>query len=52
VILPKRNEKDLVDIPDEVRNQLNLRLVDEIGGVLDYALEARGPGPETVREIL
>ncbi|MGE4609017.1 MAG: endopeptidase La [Myxococcota bacterium] len=52
VILPKRNEKDLVDIPDEVRNQLNLRLVDEIGGVLDYALEARGPGPENVREIL
>lgn len=39
VILPKRNEKDLVDIPDEVLDQLNLRLVDEISGVLAYALE-------------
>jgi len=39
VILPRRNEKDLVDIPAEVREQLNIELVDEIRGVLDYALE-------------
>jgi ATP-dependent Lon protease len=39
VILPKRNEKDLIDIPDEVLEHLNLRLVDEISGVLAYALE-------------
>jgi ATP-dependent Lon protease len=40
VILPRRNEKDLVDIPEEVRQELDLRLVDDIGAVLDIALEA------------
>ncbi len=40
VILPRRNEKDLVDIPDEVRENLDLRLVETIDGVLDQALEA------------
>jgi ATP-dependent Lon protease len=35
VILPKRNEKDLDDLPDEVRNTLIFVLVDRI----DEALE-------------
>jgi ATP-dependent Lon protease len=39
VILPRRNEKDLVDVPDEVRKKLDLRLVDTIEGVLEQALE-------------
>jgi ATP-dependent Lon protease len=39
VILPRRNEKDLVEVPDEVRDQLDLRLVDSIEGVLEEALE-------------
>jgi ATP-dependent Lon protease len=39
VILPRRNEKDLVDVPDEVRDQLELRLVDTIEAVLEQALE-------------
>ena len=38
VILPRRNEKDLVDIPEEVRAQLELRLVDSIEEVLEQAL--------------
>jgi ATP-dependent Lon protease len=41
VLLPKRNEKDLVDVPDEVREGLELRLVDDLHEVLDAALEAR-----------
>jgi ATP-dependent Lon protease len=40
VILPRRNEKDLVDVPEEVRAQLELRLVDSIEDVLEQALEA------------
>jgi ATP-dependent Lon protease len=40
VILPRRNEKDLVDIPDEVRELLEVRLVDDIDSVLEHALEA------------
>ena len=38
VILPRRNEKDLVDVPEEVRAQLNLHLVDDIETVLEQAL--------------
>jgi ATP-dependent Lon protease len=39
VILPRRNEKDLVDIPPEVLEKVQLKLVDEIHEVLDLALE-------------
>ncbi len=39
LILPRRNEKDLVDIPAEVREKLDLRLVDTINEVLDLAIE-------------
>ena len=38
VILPRRNEKDLVDVPEEVRAQIELRLVDSIEDVLEQAL--------------
>jgi ATP-dependent Lon protease len=44
VILPRRNEKDLVDVPEEVREKLDLRLVDTIEGMLDVALEP-APAP-------
>jgi ATP-dependent Lon protease len=40
VILPRRNEKDLVDVPEEVREQLELLLVDTIEEVLEQALES------------
>ncbi|MEM7411889.1 MAG: endopeptidase La [Myxococcota bacterium] len=40
VLLPKRNEKDLVDVPEEVRDALDLRLVENLDDVLRSALEA------------
>ena len=40
VIMPRRNEKDLVDVPDEVREKLEIQLVDTIDEVLDAALES------------
>ncbi len=40
VILPRRNEKDLVEVPDEVREKLDLRLADTIGDALEIALGA------------
>ncbi len=39
VLLPRRNEKDLVDIPAEVREKVELRLVETIEEVLGLALE-------------
>jgi ATP-dependent Lon protease len=39
VILPRRNEKDLIDVPDEVRREVEIRAVDTIDAVLEIALE-------------
>ena len=40
VIVPKRNEKDLPDIPDEVRETLKFHFVENIDDVLRIALGA------------
>jgi ATP-dependent Lon protease len=39
VVLPRRNEKDLVDVPDEVRADLEIRLIDAIEEALEATLE-------------
>ncbi|MCC7382126.1 MAG: endopeptidase La [Deltaproteobacteria bacterium] len=39
VILPARNEKDLWDVPDEVKTKLRFTFVHRIDEVLDHALE-------------
>jgi ATP-dependent Lon protease len=39
LILSKENEKDLADIPDEVRDDLTIHVVDMIDEVLQFALE-------------
>jgi ATP-dependent Lon protease len=41
VILPKKNEKDLRDIPEEIRKQIRLVLVESMDQVLDAALRRR-----------
>ena len=41
VILPKKNEKDLRDIPEEIRKQLKLVLADNMDQVLEAALRRR-----------
>jgi ATP-dependent Lon protease len=40
VLLPRRNEKDLVDVPEEVRRELDIQSVDTIDEVLAIALES------------
>jgi ATP-dependent Lon protease len=52
VILPKKNEKDLRDIPEEIRRQIKLVLVESMDQVLDAALRrkpkalvVKAPGP-------
>jgi ATP-dependent Lon protease len=42
VFLPERNQKDTIDIPEEIRNQLDLRFMKKIDDALDVAL---GPMP-------
>jgi ATP-dependent Lon protease len=49
VILPHKNEKDLRDIPDEIRKSMKLVLVDSMDQVLETALR-RKPKALTLEE--
>jgi ATP-dependent Lon protease len=40
VILPKRNEGDLEDVPDQVREQMTFHVAEDVADVLDVALRA------------
>jgi len=44
VILPARNEKDLLDVPEELRKSMTFIFVREIGEVLKEALRTPGKG--------
>ncbi|NOZ05370.1 MAG: endopeptidase La [Chloroflexi bacterium] len=46
VILPKRNEKDLDDLPDEVRDDMHFELVERIEQALEIALAKEPIPPE------
>ena len=51
VVLPERNRKDLVDVPDEIKRTLDLRFVSRIHEVLELALEpAAAEAPHPVDE--
>ena len=41
VIIPKGNEKDLKELPDNVKNELNIIMVENASEVLDIALEKK-----------
>jgi predicted ATP-dependent protease len=42
VIIPKRNAKDLVEIPKDVRKEMTIFLVEHIDSVLAQALRKNG----------
>jgi len=50
VILPKRNEKDLEDVPASVRERMKFVFVDTIAEVLDHALESTDSADTAHRE--
>jgi len=43
LVLPRENEKDLTDVPDDVRAEMNIHLVDAMDEVLSLALEGTLP---------
>jgi ATP-dependent Lon protease len=48
VILPRRNEHDLDDVPDDVRQSMTFVFVDEVNAALEAALTpADGHQPES-----
>jgi ATP-dependent Lon protease len=50
VILPRDNEKDLADVPEDVQKALEFRLVDTMDEVLSIALERESP-PKVDKEF-
>ncbi len=46
VILPRRNEKDLEEVPEAVRRALRFVFVDSMDDVIEHALEPRGGARE------
>jgi ATP-dependent Lon protease len=46
VILPKRNEGDLDDVPEQVRNEMMFHLAETVDQVLAFALEHEPAGSE------
>jgi ATP-dependent Lon protease len=47
VILPKRNEQDLDDVPAEIKKTMKFIFVETVDEVLDSALEAKGKSTRT-----
>ena len=47
VILPKRNEGDLDDVPEQVREQMTFHPVEDVRDVLAVALRAEDPAAVT-----
>ena len=43
VILPKRNEQDIDDVPDEIRNSMKFIFAESVEDVIDAALEKAKP---------
>jgi len=43
VILPKRNEQDLDDVPEEIRNSMKFIFAESVEDVIDAALEKAKP---------
>ena len=51
VILPKRNEADLDDVPEDVRNEMAFHLAETIEEILEHSL-CRVPTGETLTEAV
>jgi len=56
VILPKENEKDLADVPENLRSAMKLHFVENMDQVLKVALEAplpevHGEPPEAIANV-
>jgi len=51
IILPKSNEKDLKEIPEEVRQDLQFILVQTVHEVLQSAFESRPDGGAEPRNV-
>ncbi len=49
VILPKRNEQDIDDVPDEIRSSMKFIFAESVEDVIDAALEKAKPAKKAVK---
>jgi len=47
VILPKRNEKDMAEVPDDAKSGLTFRFVEKVDEVIALAFDGQFPAPRT-----
>ena len=52
VIFPKRNEADLDDVPEDVRNEMTFHIVDTLDDVLEHALSSASPFGDALGEAV
>lgn len=45
VLLPKKNEQDFEDVPEDVRREIKVSFIENVTEALDYALEKK-PDPD------
>jgi ATP-dependent Lon protease len=50
VILPKRNEQDIDDVPDEIRSSMKFIFAESVEDVIDAALEKAKPAKKPVKK--
>jgi ATP-dependent Lon protease len=43
IILPKKNEKDLEEIPEHIRNQMNFKFIQRMDEAIELALKHTEP---------
>jgi ATP-dependent Lon protease len=48
IILPKKNEKDLEEIPEHIRNQMNFQFIQRMDEAIELAL--KHPDPRTTEQ--
>ena len=51
VILPSKNDLDLDDLPEDVRNTLQFKLIDHVDQALEIALEPLPSGQDTAKAL-
>lgn len=44
-LIPRKNEKDLVDVPDEIKERMEIHLIDRLDDVVDFFFPQKGKTP-------
>ena len=52
VIMPKKNEADLVELPEQVKKEMNFLFVEEVCDVIELALEPMGETKKTGKKTI